>query len=397
MEDKLDNLIKEARGIALTADEKAAGRDMLEQYMLLTPVRVQAAPAKRRSAFFAPALIGKTASVFSLVLGLMLSSAGISYAAEGALPGDALYPVKVSVNEELRAALAPTPEAKASWEAERAERRLAEAETLAKKGELRAETRASLQADFKRHAEKAKSDIAEFSVSADANAAANVAAHLEGSLRAHKKIIAALAADAGTGSAEVDELEASVDAEADATEQERGKAEAKVSEGHAADAEAAAKGRRGAAENKIAEVRTYLAAKRDALGAEATADAEARLSDAQAVVADGNAKFDAGDFSGAFVAYGKAQRMAQEAKLLIRAGHDLRIRVKLDGREDGGNDVPPSGGERPKDDGRSVRQEDPKDRTLDARTRTESSVRTGGSSDREDVRVDARLKLKLDL
>lgn len=342
MEDKLRKFGEEARGVVLSAQEKAAGRSMLEQYMLLTPVRAASAPvaAKRRFGFMPSAMVGKAASVFSLVLGLMLSSAGVSYAAEGALPGDALYPVKVGVNEELRAALSPTAEAKAAWEAERAERRLAEAETLAKKGSLKAETRVSLEADFKRHAEKAKSGIAEISVSADENAAANVAAHLEGSLRAHKKIIAMLARS-GDESSEVGELEASVDAETSAAVEERGKAEAKFFEHRADEMKTSAEGRRGAALNKIAEVRAYLSAKRDTLGAEATADAEVRLADAQAAVADGDAKAAAGDFAGAFSAYGKAQRTAQEAKLLIRARHDLQIRVKLDGEDgDGDRDVP---------------------------------------------------------
>lgn len=396
MEEKLRKFIDGTRAVVLTAEEKAAGRSMLEQYMLLTPVRVAAAPvaAKRRFGFLPSAMSGKVAGVFSLVLGLMLSSAGVSYAAEGALPGDTLYPVKVGVNEELRAALAPTPEAKAAWEAERAERRLTEAETLAKKGSLKAETRAALEADFKRHAEKAKSGIAEISVSADENAAANVAAHLEGSLRAHKKIIATLA-ETGDDSSEVGELEASVDAETSAAVEERGKAEAKVSEHWAGEAETAVKGRRAAAEDKIDEVRAYLAAKRGALGAGAIADAEVRLADAQAAVADGDAKSAAGDFAGAFAAYGKAQRLAQEAKLLIRARHDLQIRVKLDGEDGGSRD-----GTSSSVDGSVANdgQDDGKDRAdTGTRGKTDGAVQNDGSSSDDVPRVDVRLRANPDL
>ncbi len=396
MEDKLRKFTEDARGTVLSAEEKAAGRAMLEQYMLLTPVRAAAAPAaaKRRFRLLPAMPFGKLASVFSLVLGLMLSSAGVSYAAEGALPGDALYPVKVGVNEERRAALSPTAEAKAAWEAERAERRLAEAETLAQRGSLKAETRASLEADFKRHAEKAKSGIAEIRIAADENAAADVASHLEGSLRAHKKIIAALA-ETGEETSEVGELEASVDAETTAAVEERGKAEAKVSGRRADEAKNAAGGRREAAANKIAEVRTYLAAKHDALGADATADAEVRLADAQAAVLDGDAKAAAGDYAAAFVAYGKAQRMAQEAKLLIRAGHDLRIRVKLDAQDDVRKDAPSGDSrERANDGGGRTDGADavsPKDEGGKDGERT----RDDGGREKDGIRVDGRIDASL--
>src|SRR3989344_3616455 len=54
--------------------------------------------------------------IASLVIALMLGG-GVSFAAEGSLPGDALYPVKVSVNEEVRGAITVGAEAKAEWEA----------------------------------------------------------------------------------------------------------------------------------------------------------------------------------------------------------------------------------------------------------------------------------------
>jgi len=61
----------------------------------------------------------------------MFGGGGVSYAAEGAVPGDALYPIKVGINEEVRDIVALTPEAKADWESRLVERRLEEAEKLA--------------------------------------------------------------------------------------------------------------------------------------------------------------------------------------------------------------------------------------------------------------------------
>jgi Domain of unknown function (DUF5667) len=66
----------------------------------------------------------------------MLASSSISYAAEGTLPGDILYPVKIHINENIYNVMAFSHEAQASWHTERAERRFEEIEQLLAKNEL---------------------------------------------------------------------------------------------------------------------------------------------------------------------------------------------------------------------------------------------------------------------
>jgi len=73
---------------------------------------------------------------------------GTSYAAEGALPGDVLYPVKIHVNESVQGALAVSNEAKAQWNVTRASRRLAEAETLAQEGKLTPAAQSDIESQF---------------------------------------------------------------------------------------------------------------------------------------------------------------------------------------------------------------------------------------------------------
>lgn len=74
--------------------------------------------------------------LFALISGLVIVSlcAGTVSAAEHALPGDLLYPLKVNVNEEVRLALATTPEKKAEMALLRAERRVAEATEIEARG-----------------------------------------------------------------------------------------------------------------------------------------------------------------------------------------------------------------------------------------------------------------------
>ncbi|MES2203059.1 MAG: DUF5667 domain-containing protein [Patescibacteria group bacterium] len=82
---------------------------------------------------------------------IVLFGTGTAYAAQGSLPGDVLYPVKIHVTEPVEVALAGTPADKAVVETKLAERRVAEAQTLASQGKLDATTTAELQSDFKVH------------------------------------------------------------------------------------------------------------------------------------------------------------------------------------------------------------------------------------------------------
>lgn len=73
----------------------------------------------------------------SLIIGLILALTGGVFAfAENSAPGDALYKVKVSVNEPVAGVFAVSTEAKAEWHERLIERRLGEAVDLAAKNSL---------------------------------------------------------------------------------------------------------------------------------------------------------------------------------------------------------------------------------------------------------------------
>src|SRR3989344_5060788 len=97
-----------------------------------------------------------------LIAILIALGGGVSFAAEKALPGDALYPVKVNVTEQVRGFATLDARAKVEWEATLAERRLKEAEDLAAEGKLDSETRARLEANFKAHADRVQLRIENF-------------------------------------------------------------------------------------------------------------------------------------------------------------------------------------------------------------------------------------------
>jgi hypothetical protein len=94
-------------------------------------------------------------SAVALVLVFILAGSGSAYAAQGSLPGDLLYPIKISVNERVELALATTPKEKLHTEARLAERRVAEAQALDAQGRLDEATSIEIEKEFDKHAQNA--------------------------------------------------------------------------------------------------------------------------------------------------------------------------------------------------------------------------------------------------
>jgi hypothetical protein len=131
----LAGLALELRRTLAPAAATASTRDrMLSR--VVRRIRSQAPPAQSRPArqprrifILRPAYaIASLAMVLTLAFGT-----GAAYAAESTLPGDALYPVKLGL-EEARLALSLTVAGDASLAASFADRRLAEIETLTARG-----------------------------------------------------------------------------------------------------------------------------------------------------------------------------------------------------------------------------------------------------------------------
>jgi cytochrome b involved in lipid metabolism len=98
----------------------------------------------------------------------MLLSGSVSYAAEGSLPGDTLYPIKIHVNENVKGALALSAEAKAEHEASLAEERLTEAEELARTERLSTSTREDLKDAFLEHRSHSRAHLDELDATTSA-------------------------------------------------------------------------------------------------------------------------------------------------------------------------------------------------------------------------------------
>lgn len=149
----LEQRIKGATQISMSEKERAQTRDFLVSYMRMHPARARAQKKSFSWAFHPYAVIAGL-----LIVALGGSSAGAASLAEHALPGDLLYPIKVNVNEEVRAALASTPEKKADVALARAERRIDELNTLSARGELSEEIQTEIDNRIDEHVHDAEAE-----------------------------------------------------------------------------------------------------------------------------------------------------------------------------------------------------------------------------------------------
>lgn len=152
-------------GTKLSHEEEAKIKDEVVSFMELHPVRVGDAQTSSLSAGNAirdsrniQAQNGKHPMMIATIIALFISG-GTAFAAEGSLPGDALYPVKIHVTEEVRGWVAISDEAEARWEMRKASRRMDEAKELEAEGRLTGEAKAEIEQSISMHAQSFSTEI----------------------------------------------------------------------------------------------------------------------------------------------------------------------------------------------------------------------------------------------
>lgn len=170
------------RKLVLPADSRTRLRAELSSYADFHPV---AAPAPTARWFG----LRRTGSVFAATLLVVAVMGGTTYAAEGTLPGDTLYPIKIRLTEPVQLALMPTVQSKAEAHTEFAERRLSEAEQLAFSGRLDERTEKLLEEKFSGHVDSSLAAADELSASGDEENSLRVRSRLEARLVAHGDIL----------------------------------------------------------------------------------------------------------------------------------------------------------------------------------------------------------------
>lgn len=157
--------IEQLRSVTLSDTKRSALRSSLIARMREYGAR-QAIPSPWSSFFFA-----KHIQVASLSLIIVVSyGSSVTFAAEGSLPGDILYPIKTHVNEPIvRVITVTSPASEAAFETKLLEKRLEEAETLDARESLNPELKQSVREGIHDQSIKAKEKINDADDSSDVN------------------------------------------------------------------------------------------------------------------------------------------------------------------------------------------------------------------------------------
>lgn len=185
----IKQLKRYAQGTHLSAEEKTAMRDVLIRYIVAHPARESAYQSRSIPSPFSLEVLRSRKSLAALVIGGLLAGGSVSFAAEGTVPGDMLYPIKVRVNEPMRGVFAVTPQTKALWEVRLVERRLEEIEKIASLPGRSSSERQAIQKRLEDHTVVARKRIADLKERGDEDRALAAAEHFTEVLQEHEAVL----------------------------------------------------------------------------------------------------------------------------------------------------------------------------------------------------------------
>lgn len=189
MEHIVKQIKKGAKHTRLTAMEKAEMRNVLVSYAKTHPVSNEVLFARGLPSPFNINNFRNKKGISILVIGGLLMGGTVSFAAESTVPGDALFTVKVYVNENVRGAVAVTSKAKAEWEVKLVERRLEEVEKLAMTPEVTPEVQQIAEQNLEHYSERVKNRIEKFDEDEDDEDAIEVASNLSEVFNVHEQVL----------------------------------------------------------------------------------------------------------------------------------------------------------------------------------------------------------------
>ncbi len=170
------------RSLKLSEEERGLVRAHVHYLMTNTPIQ-RAVPSLFQRGLHHGLRIALSSFAFFIFVGGFVSAV-----AANALPGDPLYPVKVSFNEEIQLFFQKTPEKKVAYNAKRVEARVNEIKTLAETKTLTKANQATVQKALDAHIKDLSADLTTLSDTAP-SAALAVTTTLEDALKANKAIL----------------------------------------------------------------------------------------------------------------------------------------------------------------------------------------------------------------
>lgn len=329
-----EHIFEDTKKQSLTEAERVGMRNTLHAYMLehapRAPLSVRIADALASAADVFGAQRYTRMKLVPATLSLVLVvGVGTAYAAEGALPGDTLYPVKITVNESVQGALALSDSSAATWNTKKIERRLLEAETLIAEGRMTPTAQATLEAQIHATAQDFETRIEKLAQKREEAAVAAAQSDLEASLIGHAEVLLALAVQTGEDTEQAAApIIRTIIAKAEAAQAARASSEASVvAARNPENVRTAAIQRQNQAKEVVLAVRTKASAALMATTS-ATEAAEDEAAVVDIAIQNAEEKLRDEDYGSAFSGFQEAIRTAKTIEIQIDASRRLNTDVK---------------------------------------------------------------------
>ncbi len=322
----IEQLNQAKQGVTLSSDRKNEIRDQIQQTVRDNPVR-----AKRQAAFFRFQFSRFAVLPLSLLL-VIFAGAGVTYAAQGSLPGDSLYNFKLNFNEKVKTNLALSQEQKAEAHLGLFEDRLDEAVKLSSDDKLDNNNTAYIQSLFDKYEAAAQVRIDRLNSDGKTQAAEMLEARLQAMISTHERVLA--------------KMEKKNNFALQTMLRVKSEESAKRSEDHNQQSQPdqfkqAAQNKINAANTVLTQTAEYIAKFDDRAEENSLTDAKSKLDDAKKTLDQARDQLEDSKYAESFASANASIRLAQEAKTSLRLDSQFQIHVNFnsDGEVKGAQDT----------------------------------------------------------
>jgi hypothetical protein len=263
--------------------------------------------------------------IVAIVLAIS-SATGVAMVAETTVPGDLLYPVKVSVNEAVRDVITVSDVASANWEIRKAERRLEEAEELALRGDK--DPLARVEANFERYLAKVTEIQEKLKNNDRVVEVLDVNSRLDSALSAHERTMDRIRLSS-SDEEEQNNLTEAIQKVQDKVEKIRRDGIEFETALKASNVEEATMGKLEALNNQLEATEKLYDRKKEELTPDVTSSIDRHFQMVKTKIEEGIEEEGAEQYRKAFRIYQEATRLLQEVHTLIKVDRRLDLSEKI--------------------------------------------------------------------
>jgi hypothetical protein len=317
------------KGLSFTERERIAMRLQLsvfiDEHPAQAPFMVRVS-GRTLTAFNKARMHFKLRYVSAMLVFVLVTGVGTSYAAVDALPGSPLFALKVSLDESVERATVSSSQSETQWTLTLTNRRLQEAEKLAAMGTLTPSNANIVVTQLNTDTANFNATVSTLATSSLALAqVANAQSDLDAALSAHVQVLVAIASSSESLGNQVAPVLAIVRAHASVARAARATAIADLDTQSSGTVKVAAKSEMTAAISKLNTIRALASSSMTAVASAGVSSSQAVInaSSSEAAIAAGNDNLAQGHFREAFEAFQSVVQAATEVQVGAQAQANL--------------------------------------------------------------------------